>query len=170
MTEALTDPFARAVALVLEIEGPMDDQPRTDPDGGLTKFGIAQKQHPGIDVARLDRAGALAIYQAEYWIKAGCNLLPWPLSLLMFDGAVNQGVVPVAAMLENALKTPLDLRVGPNDVEAVNAVVKRGELLNLCARVAAKRCVRYSRTTNFESNGEGWLYRVALCCMEGAKS
>jgi len=43
----------------------IDDRPRIDPDGGVTKFGIAQKQHPGVDAANLTRDGSLAIYQAE---------------------------------------------------------------------------------------------------------
>jgi lysozyme family protein len=158
------DPFDRAVALVLEIEGPMDDKPKSDPDGGLTKFGIAQKQHPGVDVATLTREGALAIYRSEYWDKTGASSLPWPLSLLLFDGAVNQGVTVAAELLEATLKTPVDGRIGPNDVAATH----KCDLADLCARFAAKRGIRYSKTLNFGTNGEGWLYRLALCCMNVA--
>lgn len=60
--------------------------------GGVTKYGIAQKYHPGVDVANLTKAGAIAIYGTEYWAKVGGDTLAEPLCLNLFDCAVNPGV------------------------------------------------------------------------------
>ncbi len=60
--------------------------------GGVTKFGISQKAHPLIDVASLTRDEAMEIYQVEYWLPAGCDVLHWPLNLVAYDTAVNHGV------------------------------------------------------------------------------
>ena len=56
-----------------------------------TNFGIAASSHPTLDIARLTKAGAEAIYRAEYWAPAGCEALPAGLDLSHFDGTVNSG-------------------------------------------------------------------------------
>jgi len=46
--------FQRAVNIVLLEEGPMSNNATTsDPDGGLTQFGISKVQHPDVDVGNL---------------------------------------------------------------------------------------------------------------------
>lgn len=82
--------FQKAVQIVIdEFEG--GDSIVTD-SGGTTKYGIAQKWHPDINVRELSRTGAEEIYRREYWEPADCDELRWPLDLVIFDTAVNQGV------------------------------------------------------------------------------
>lgn len=60
--------------------------------GGLTRWGISSKAHPTINVRTLTRGDALVIYLQEYWKPASCGDYSWPLDLVVFDAAVNQGV------------------------------------------------------------------------------
>jgi len=64
----------------------------TSDTGGVTKFGIASKSHPGVDVANLSEADAKAIYKKEYWDAIGGDSLPANLQVQALDAAINQGV------------------------------------------------------------------------------
>lgn len=75
-----------------------------DPDdpGGETKWGIAKRFHPQLDILLLTRAEAELIYYNEYWRPAGCESMPAPLALAVFDLSVNMGHDDVAlAMIES---------------------------------------------------------------------
>ena len=56
--------------------------------GGCTKFGIAQKWHPNINVEFLTRKQAIEIYAAEYWQPIGGDALPTGVDLVVLDLAV----------------------------------------------------------------------------------
>ena len=60
--------------------------------GGETKYGISKRAHPNEDIKNLTPERALAIYDEEYWTKAGCDSIPFPLNVVVFDSAVNCGV------------------------------------------------------------------------------
>ena len=160
-----TQAFAAAVKIVLVDEGRMNNHPTTDPNGGLTKFGIAQKQHPSVDVANLTQEQAIAIYQSEYWTPCACDRLPWPLSFLVFDSAVNQGVGRARLLLQEALGVRQDGDIGP---VTLAAVAKR-DPWELTARFTAVRLLWYVKTANFAADGEGWFYRVATNLLQAGR-
>lgn len=54
------DRFPQIMVLIFDLEGPESDNLTTDPNGGLTKFGISQVQHPDVDVANLTPTTATA--------------------------------------------------------------------------------------------------------------
>lgn len=108
--------FDKAFDWILEVEGPMSNDPR-DP-GRLTKFGIAQRYHPDVDVAGLTVEGAKAIYKQEYWDRARCGEFPTPIALALFDAAVNQGVAKAVRLLQLALRVHPDGIVGKQTLEA----------------------------------------------------
>lgn len=85
----MTD-FDKSMAFVLKWEGGYVNNPQ-DP-GGETKFGIAKKFHPTLDIKELTEEGARAIYAKHYWATAGCSQLEWPMCLVVFDTAVQHGV------------------------------------------------------------------------------
>jgi hypothetical protein len=70
--------------------GGYTDDPN-DP-GGETKYGIAKRFHPDVDIKNLTPEQALQIYSTEYWDRAGCDGLEFPLCTAVFDTAVNCGV------------------------------------------------------------------------------
>ena len=99
-----------AKLFVLAAEGGYVDHPK-DP-GGATNYGIttatlkqARKTIPGLpgNVRDLTAEQALKIYDAFYWKPAGCDKLPSPIDLLVFDGAVNCGVRQGVKFLQEAL-------------------------------------------------------------------
>jgi len=93
--------FAECVDFVIdELEG--GDRIVTD-SGQVTKFGIAAKYHPGLDIPSLTRAQATDIYERDYWLKTGCDTLAWPMDLIVFDAAVNQGVTFAASLKMTAI-------------------------------------------------------------------
>ncbi len=86
----MSDNFERAVAFILRHEGGYVNDLR-DP-GGETKFGISKRAYPHLDIKGLTEAEAKEIYRKDYWDRAGCGALEWPLCLVHFDACVNMGL------------------------------------------------------------------------------
>jgi lysozyme family protein len=148
--------FTRAVQIVLKAEVLKGDVARErahddgrDP-GGLTKFGISKASHPNVDVAGLTVESAIEIYHEHYWLKFGCDELPWPWSLLVFDGVVNQpGFIPgpedgVVEMLQSTLGVDDDGLVGPLTIAAAR---KRNDPDAWCDFLS-RRALRYARKSH----------------------
>lgn len=76
-----------------------------DPDdpGGETKWGIAKKYHPNVDIKNLTPDGALAIYLNEYWYPSGADDLPYPACLVVMDTAIQCGVSRAKRWLKETL-------------------------------------------------------------------
>jgi len=81
--------FEPAMNNLREWEGFLSNDP--DDPGGLTKFGIAKTYYPNVDVENLTWEGAKAIYLTDYWLRNGCDVLPFPLDVIHFDSCVNPG-------------------------------------------------------------------------------
>ena len=81
--------FDEAIKFVLKWEGGYSNDPN-DP-GGETKFGISKRSYPELDISKLTLKQAKEIYYQNYWLKAGCDELPFPFDIIVFDTAVNMG-------------------------------------------------------------------------------
>jgi lysozyme family protein len=92
--------------------------------GGLTKYGIDQRSHPGVDIENLTAEQAAEIYKNEYWNKYHCDQLSWPLSAIHFDGCVNMGGGQAIKLLQRVCQTVDDGAWGPNTKAAVTAACK----------------------------------------------
>ena len=103
--------FTRCIDVILAEEGGLSHH-RRDP-GGLTKFGISSRAYPQLDIARLTRDQAVSIYRADYWTPIRGDDLPPGLDLLVFDTAVNMGVITAAMLLQDALGVTMDGVIGP---------------------------------------------------------
>lgn len=57
--------------------------------GGVTKYGIAQKWHPNVNVPLLTEAQAAEIIRNDYWIANGIGKLPAEVRFAVFDAFVN---------------------------------------------------------------------------------
>jgi lysozyme family protein len=82
--------FEKAIKFVLRWEGGLTED-KNDP-GGLTKYGISQKSYPYLNIRELTLEKAKQIYYENYWKKADCDILDFPMNLICFDTAVNLGV------------------------------------------------------------------------------
>ena len=88
----------KALDLILVSEGGYSNDPLDR--GGSTNMGVTQgtldawrKYHQDFpeDVQDLSRDHVAAIYERQYWQASGCERIPWPVSLIHFDMAVNSG-------------------------------------------------------------------------------
>ena len=91
-------PFDKALSFVLGNEGGYSNDP--DDRGGATNLGITQstldrarRQMPDLPekVEDLTREPAAEIYRVLYWEASKADMMPYPLSTLHFDAAVNHG-------------------------------------------------------------------------------
>jgi lysozyme family protein len=139
-----------------------------DPDdaGGLTKYGVDSRSHPGVDIEGLDKDKALEIYWRE-WLSTASDKLPWPLSFAYFDACVNMGKSQGAKLLQRVVKTKEDGIIGPATLQAArDATVLPGSAEKLCAQYNQKRrdvydaiCRKNPTQTKFI---DGWNNRVSL--------
>ncbi len=95
--------FKLALQFTLSKEGGYVNDPN-DP-GGETKWGISKRFHPNLDIRNLTPEQAAGIYQTEYWDKVGCDQIPFPECVAVFDTAVNCGVSRTLGWLKNATDT-----------------------------------------------------------------
>ncbi len=152
-----TPHFDAAVGFVLRHEGGYVDDPQ-DP-GGETNMGISRRSYPDLSIALLSRDDVIQIYHRDYWQAARCDELPGPVALLVFDGAVNQGLGAAVRMLQEELGVPVDGMMGPVTVGA--ACAARPD--DLALRYAARRAWRYEINRQEERYGLGWFRRLLDC-------
>jgi len=159
--------FDKAFEIVLGAEGGYSND-RLDP-GGETNYGIADARdgkkdgladldgdgRGDVSIRDLTVANARSVYRMDYWDACGCDALPWPLSLYVFDAAVNQGVGAAKRMLQRALGTVQDEVIGATTLALAE---KSGPWHR--ARFMAFRAQRYMATRNFDRFGNGWLTRL----------
>lgn len=86
--------------------------------GGVTKYGIDQRSHPGLDIKNLTYDTAAKIYEREYWTRTRCDELPWPINAVVFDIAVNNGVNRPIPWLQKILGVTVDGFIGPQTITA----------------------------------------------------
>jgi lysozyme family protein len=115
--------FAPAIQYVLANEGGFVNDP--DDPGGITNFGISQRQFPQLDIASLTRDEAISIYERDYW-KFG-DLTSQRVAIKMLDIYVDLPPVPAIRLLQLALgfieAGPIvcDGVLGPQTIEMANA-------------------------------------------------
>ncbi len=92
-------PIEQALAFTLKWEGGYVNDP--DDPGGATNYGVTQNVYnarrkacglPTQSVRAITMPEVVNIYQNGYWKPAGCQTMPYPLALAIFDTSVNFGV------------------------------------------------------------------------------
>lgn len=161
--------FDRAFEVVVGLEGGYVNDPH-DP-GGETKFGITRRQYPHEDIAGLTIDRAKEIYRRDYWQAVHGDDLPWPLALLVFDGAVNQGVGGAIRSLQRTLGVEVDGVLGPVTLAAAAGVGAEG-----AAMFMAERIVRYVDAKDPRTGaplwpiyGRGWAKRCFAVALAGGE-
>lgn len=145
--------FRRAAEITLAYEG--EDSDHTADPGGRTRFGIAQRWHPGIDVAKLTREQAVDLLEIHYWTPIRGDQLPWPLAAAVFDHAVHGGPASAAKALQRAVGAKPDGRIGPLTLAAVATAPQRALIADVLRRRA--------RELAAEGNPAflaGWMARI----------
>mgnify|MGYP001563088990 CR=1 FL=1 len=160
--------FDQALAVTLRFEGGYVNDP--DDTGGETNFGVTQRVYDshrkaaGLEprtVKDIERAEVAAVYKHGYWNAVKCDDLPWPLSLCVFDLAVNAGTSASARMLQRVLKLTDDGVIGPKTIAAAqagNAAQLSHALLDARQEFYKKIVANRPRNQKFFA---GWMKRVA---------
>lgn len=134
--------FSRSLSFVLRWEGGYVNHP--DDRGGATNRGVTQAvydtwrrsqgQSPQ-DVRLLADAEMQAIYEANYWRAARCDVLAEGLDLAHFDTAVNMGVGRAVRFLQATVGCTVDGGFGDGTLKAVQGCADVGKaLVNYCDR------------------------------------
>jgi hypothetical protein len=90
----MRDSFPIAFKLTMGLEGRFSDDPDDPgnyyPDGspGFTIYGLCTRYNKGLrkDMT-LDEA--MDRYLTDYWVPAGCDKVPFPMDICLFDSQVN---------------------------------------------------------------------------------
>lgn len=151
--------FNQCFDKVIGHEGGYINDPK-DP-GGETNWGISKRAYPHLDIKKLTKADAKKIYYMDYWLKAGCNLLPSELSYPVFDAAVNQGIKSAIIFLQKSIGSDPDGLIGENTRNKINQIARNPEKLQKVKRdMLTERTLQYTKTKNFDRYGRGWIRRV----------
>ena len=168
--------FQKALATVLpeecefEADGVTIRKERPD-SHGWTFAGLNQ-QDDGLPV---DEAGnvnsdahwIVQTYYKEYWLACSCNRLPYPLNVLVFCQAVNQGIGAEGRILQLSLNDygahlTIDGQIGQATCQAAMACP---DSLGLALGFLAKSRAHYrdivSANPDNQKNLQGWLNRIA---------
>lgn len=125
--------------------------------GGVTKYGIDQRDHPNVNVAALTQHQATEIYRREIWDKCNCERLKIPWDLAVMDSCVNPGFKSIR-FLQQVVGTTVDGHIGPVTIAKVNgaSIDQLFEFLDL--REHYYRSLPDRLKTEFLG---GWLNRLA---------
>ena len=152
--------FDEIIETVLEHEGGYVNDP--DDAGGETKYGIAKRWYPAVDIKNLTKAPAKQIYHKDYWKKGKCDKVPPQLRHIFFDMCVNFGrggavrVLQEAANSKNKNKIDVDGGIGPATLKAIQNIS--------LDRVRAYRVLRFANIVIQKPKQEkfwlGWFRRA----------
>ncbi|MBN1604736.1 MAG: hypothetical protein JW915_24215 [Chitinispirillaceae bacterium] len=146
--------FEKAVNLILKYEGAYVNDPK-DP-GGETKFGISKKSYPTLDIKNLSIADAKSIYYRDYWLPCRCDEVDYKIALIIFDTAVNMGVVLAVELLQKSCSVKTDGIFGSQTMAKVAVM----DPLFLITTYCSYRMMEYVKMKNFRYYGHGWTKRT----------
>lgn len=156
--------FNRAIEVVLQHEGDTYTDNPLD-RGGPTKFGIAQRWNPDLDVKNLTRAQAIEVYWERHWHGRRYEMLPEVIAIKVFDLAVNLGHKTVVTCLQRALHAcglhvTIDGFLGTETCGAATQVDQTALIAALRSEAAGEYRLRVARSKDQVVFQNGWLNRA----------
>jgi lysozyme family protein len=111
---------------IIRIEGGLTHDPQDR--GGLTKYGISQREYPDLDILRLTPEQAIVLYRKDYWDKLQLSTLDnQQVANLIFLLAVNIGIFEAITITQDAvnhcstyLNVKIDGNCGVHTIDALN--------------------------------------------------
>lgn len=159
--------FDNSLIFVRAHEGGFVDH-ESDP-GGATNFGITQatydvhRQAKGFEtrsVAEIMESEISEIYRTMYWSAAACDRLPYPVSLVQFDTAVQRGPKRAIRELQAVVGVLVDGIFGPRTEAAASAYGQRELIEELCWRRVEHYTERAADMPSQRAFLVGWLRRA----------
>jgi len=159
--------FEECLKFTLPWEGGYVNNPYDS--GGATNYGVTQETYNEYlmrhgkrsrDVRDITMEEISAIYREMYWDALDCDkLFVAPLDLVMFDTAVNFGVVGAVEFLQEALNVEVDGDFGPVTKQALGKAssVESAELI--CYGRLSYRDYRVMQKSSQHIFHSGWIRR-----------
>ncbi len=167
----MTDSFGDCLDYILLAEGGYSN--RKADRGGPTNYGVTQHnydawllkhRHPVRHVKYIEMWEVRSIYDEGYWEPVKCRLLGSPMDLVMFDSAIQHGPGRAAMMLQEAVGTTQDGKIGPKTLTALTTSEKRiGRRETIQAFMKIREAFYAQIIANDptqEENKRGWANRV----------
>ena len=111
--------FERALSFTLRCEGGYTNH--SEDPGGATNWGISQRAYPDLDIRALTREQAAELYHRDYWLAAGCDELPGPIAIAVFDCAVHSGISRSLKLLQELVGAVPDGVLGAGTIASLNS-------------------------------------------------
>jgi lysozyme family protein len=146
--------FPRCIKHVLAAEGGYVNDPN-DP-GGETKFGIAKRSYPDLDIKHLTADQAIALYERDFWRPIQGEDLPAGLDLLILDHGINAGVDTSVRIIQALTGAPEDGDMGPITLASISGQ----DTEDLITRCSAARLAYYESLSGWRHYAVGWRRRV----------
>jgi len=121
-----------------------------------SKYGISAMSYPTLDIANLTLEDVKKIYERDYWYKVDLDKLPSSISFDMFDISVNSGITTAIKLLQRTVGSTPDGILGQQTIQKTNSY---GPLLS--QHLNARRLLYYTSLSSFDTQGKGWVNRVA---------
>ena len=163
--------FDDALAFVLRWEGGFVDDP--DDRGGATNKGCTQavyddwrerKHYDKRSVREIEDGEVKQIYLEQYWKPSRCQSLDFPMSLILFDSAVNHGVGRAVKLLQAVLNVTQDGHFGPATMAAYDFLEECHGTCHVAGQYLKAREAFYMAIVESKpSQGKflrGWLNRL----------
>lgn len=156
--------FIDAVAIVLKDEGGyVWDK---NDSGGETNFGISKRSYPNVDIKKLTRDGAIAIYYSDFWCKGPYEgLADSALASKVFNTSVNAGQSRAIKLLQQAANAQganlvVDGLAGPKTIAAINAMYGPAVLASYREAQEAFYMAIIARDPSQAKFKNGWIKRA----------
>lgn len=183
----------RALKLLRTIEGGFVNDPRDN--GGATNHGVSIRavrsldasgklgaflkdaldvDHDGdidaADVPGWTWATACEFYRRFYWAPLRLDEIPFPVALVIFDSAVNEGPETAVKHFQASQGLAADGVVGRDTIAAANRASTSGDTLEaFLVEFAGRRLDRYRRLDDAPTYFRGWANRTVLVSLDALK-
>lgn len=147
--------FYTFIERILSHEGGYVNHPN-DP-GGETKWGIAKRSYPNVNIKALTREAAIEIYRRDFWAPMEKALVSDAVAYQALDSAVNHGMGNTVRFLQRAVGVADDGRIGPVTIGHLRAVNE----CDLLMRFLAERLDFMTKLSVWPTFGKGWSRRIA---------
>lgn len=124
--------------------------------GGETNWGISKRSYPNLDIAKLTREDARAIYRRDFWDVLGDDAHP-AIKFQVFDFAVNSGIGTAIRKLQVAVGVADDGHWGPVSAAALSKM----DVNDVLMRFIAERLDFWRKLSTWPRFGAGWAGRAA---------
>lgn len=122
-----------------------------------TNMGIAAASFPNLDIMNLTKAEAAEIYERKYARPLRFDDLPIGPDLVTLDFGINSGINRSARYAQAVAGAPVDGRIGPVTLLAIQKMPAR----DYVKKLSAKRLGFLQGLKIWETFGKGWSRRVA---------